>query len=125
MVEWYVKPERSSATERKRAALQVRHDGQHANSLALIITVSLLFVLLASALLVGGQVAIGPLSRRGDDARDSVRRADLVYPMPDGVFCRHMSFDNATGAISEGNLVPCGERSAGARDAWAFKWIAR
>jgi hypothetical protein len=32
---------------------------------------------------------------------------DVVYTMPDGVFCRHMSYDNVTGVQTGGSLQRC------------------
>jgi hypothetical protein len=127
MIDWYVERDRSSADTRGRAYLRVGRDEERANSLALIITISLLFVLLASALMVGGHAAIGPLLNRGMAARDASRRGDIVYTMPDGMFCRHMSFDNATGEISEGTIERCGESSTGAipETSTNFKWNTR
>lgn len=122
MIDWYVERDRSSAG--KRGSLRIRRDEERANSLALVITMSLLFVLLASALMVGSHAAIGSLLSRGEDAREPNRTGDIVYTMPDGVFCRHLSFDNATGAITEEALERCSERlnGSGPFSATPFKW---
>jgi hypothetical protein len=64
-------------------------------------------MLLAAALLVGGHAAIDPLLRSAAAARDARAVGDVVYSMPDGKFCRHMSFDNLTSEMIEGTVVPC------------------
>ena len=59
------------------------------------------------ALLLGGRAAIAPLLQPAAPLRDARRTGDVVYTMPDGVFCRHLTFDNVTGNIREGSLEPC------------------
>lgn len=124
MMDWYVEPDLSGADTRTRGSSRVRRDEERANSLALIVTTSLLFVLFASAIMVGGHAAIGPLLLKGTAASDDNSTGDIVYAMPDGVFCRHMSFDNATGEISGGAVERCGEGPGRADDekSTKFKW---
>jgi hypothetical protein len=127
MIDWYVEPDHSRAEPHMRASSRFRREQERANSLALIVTISLLFVLFASALMVGGRSAIGPLLSRGTTAHDANSKGDIVYAMPDGVYCRHLSFDNTTGAISVGTVEPCTERSrsAGPEISTTFKWNTR
>jgi hypothetical protein len=126
MIDWYVEPDHSGADTRTRGFSRVRRDEERANSLALIVTTSLLFILFASALMVGGHAAIGPLLFKRTAASDANSRGDIVYAMPDGVFCRHMSFDNATGEIHDGAVERCGERPdrADSVTSTKFKWGA-
>jgi len=63
--------------------------------------------LFTTALLFGGHAAINPLLRMATAARSSQSIADIVLPMSDGKFCRHMSFDNATAEMKEGDVEPC------------------
>lgn len=72
-----------------------------------IIASSAFLVLLAATLLIGGHAAIAPLLRSVMAARDERAVGDIIYPMPDGKFCRHMSFDNTTAEIVEGAIAPC------------------
>ena len=101
-------------------------EDRRANSLALIITTSLLFVLFASALLVGGHAIITPLLRAPAPGGGTNNRGDIVYTMPDGTFCQHMTFDNATGQISAGGIDRCDPSigGGGGDRAAAFKWGA-
>lgn len=64
-------------------------------------------VLLAAALLFGGHAAVDPFLHRSADALDARGSSDVVVTMPDGKFCRHMSFDNTTASMVEGTIEPC------------------
>jgi len=122
--DWYVEADHA-VESRRHIYSRAYRDEERANSLGLIITTSLLFVLLASAILVGGHAAIAPLLQRAIVARDANVTGDIVYTMPDGVFCRHMSFDNATGEITEGAVEQCAGPASGDRLSFTkFKWGA-
>ena len=127
MIDWRVEPEHSGPASGPHVSSHTRRDEERANSLALIVTTSLLFILLASALMVGGHAAIGPLLSRSVRAGEAINTGDVVYTMPDRVFCRHMTFDNGSGAIREGAMARCADRSAGADESQStwFKWSTR
>ena len=72
-----------------------------------VITSSVFIVLLAAALLFGGHAAVDPFLHRSGDALDARGSGDVVVTMPDGKFCRHMSFDNTTASMVEGTIEPC------------------
>jgi hypothetical protein len=76
------------------------------SSIRAVIASSVFIVLLSAALLVGGHAAIDPFLHPAltADARGS---SDVVVTMPDGKFCRHMSFDNTTGSMVEGTISQC------------------
>jgi hypothetical protein len=111
-----------------KKGLQVRlgHDG--ATSTRAVIASSVFIVLLGAALLFGGSAAIGPLLHPSPDVRDARGAGDVVVAMPDGKFCRHMSFDNTTASMVEGTIVPCttditrDSRSAAAAAPRGFAW---
>jgi hypothetical protein len=124
--DWYVEPDQSlpaAAAGYSRA----RRDENRAASVGLAITWSLLFVLLAAAIVAGGHAAVGSLLRHAVAIRDAKGVGDVVYTMPDGVYCRHMSFDNATAEIREGAIERCPDRVGGGRPASAsrFEWGGR
>lgn len=124
--DWYVEADHAAADSRGRVYSRARRDEARANSLGLIITTSLLFVLVASAIMFGGHAAMAPLFRRAVTERDVNSTGDIVYTMPDGVFCRHLSFDNATGEITEGAVEQCADRMGGDRlSSTKFRWGAR
>jgi len=123
---WYVHPDHARHFGRGLRALQADLDERRANSLALIITTSLLFVLFASAVMVGGRVIISPLLRESAVTGGVNDRGDIVYTLPDGTFCQHMTFDNTTGRITPGGIDRCDPGLGdGADRPTAFKWGAR
>lgn len=125
--EWFVEPDAAAhgaaAGDHSRARRDEKR-ANRANSVGLAITTSLLFVLLMAGILVGGHAAIGPLLSRAAAARASKGVGDVVFTMPDGVFCRHMSFNNATAEVTEGDIEPCpdpigsGARASSSRFEW-------
>jgi hypothetical protein len=66
-----------------------------------------IFVLLFAATLVGGRAAIDPMLESAAEEQDSQSKADIVYTMPGGTLCRHMSYDNVTGEQTGGAIRPC------------------
>jgi hypothetical protein len=76
------------------------------SSIRAVIASSVFILLLSAALLVGGHAAIDPFLHPALEA-DARGSSDVVVTMPDGKFCRHMSFDNTTGTMVEGTIVPC------------------
>jgi hypothetical protein len=91
--------------EKKGAQLRVR--GASATSTRAVIISSAFIVLLTTALLIGGHAAIDPFLHRSQDMLDARGSGDVVVTMPDGKFCRHMSFDNTTASMVEGTIEPC------------------
>jgi hypothetical protein len=108
-MDWYVEadPVLAGTGARDRHLARAWREEQRANSRGLIITTSLFFVLVASAVMLGGHAAIGPLLSEVVAARDANATGQMLYSMPDGVFCRHMSFDNRTEAMTEGAIERC------------------
>jgi hypothetical protein len=111
---WFVEahPVRLPARARISGA---RFDDERKKSVRVVIVSSLFFVFFATVLLVGGHAAIDPLVRSAIAAREAYGAGAVLYTMPDGIFCRHMSFDNATGAVTEGALQRCAADIAGDR----------
>lgn len=120
--EWkaVVDPDTAEGPRRQRG----KRDG--VTSFRAIVASSAFLVLFATTMLVGGRAAIDPLLRSATSARDKAAVGDIVYTMPDGRFCRHMSFDNATAEMVEGTIMPCPEsivRDHG-RNSRGFAWGA-
>jgi len=124
--QWYVHPDRVRRFGHGLHATHAGLDDRRANSLALIITTSLLFVLLASALMVGGHAIISPLLRARAASGGISNRGDIVYTMPDGAFCQHMTFDNSTGRITAGGIDHCDPTlgGGGSGRGTGFRWGA-
>lgn len=123
---WFVKARRVRARERARRPSPARLQEERAKSASVAIASSLFLVLIAAALLVGGHAAVGQLLRSAIAARDAKAIGDIVYTMPDGVFCRHMFFDNVTAEVTESALERCPDDIAGRRPFAAsnFAWGA-
>jgi hypothetical protein len=126
-IDWYVEPDLHAPGATVADHSRARREEKRANSVGIAVTTSLLFALLAAAILVGGHAAIIPLFHRAVAARDATGTGDVVYTMPDGVFCRHMSFNNATAEVTEGAIEPCPDRIGSGRheSATRFEWGGR
>jgi hypothetical protein len=106
-VTWFVQPDRAGAKPPARKGWRLRLGDDGATSAHAVIVSSLFLVLLAASLLFGGHAAIDPLLRAVSAARDARAVGDVVYSTADGKLCRHMTFDNSTSEMLEGNVVPC------------------
>lgn len=86
---------------------RARRDELRATSASVAIAFSLFLILLMAALLVGGHAIIDPLLYSAAALREANRVGQVIYTMPDGVFCRRLSFDNATAEMNEGAVGQC------------------
>ncbi len=68
---------------------------------------SLVFILIGAALLFGGHAAVRPWLQAAAAGPDAKGSGEVLYTMPDHVFCRHLSLDNETGILIEGALQRC------------------
>ena len=102
---WIAGTARVSAPSPKRT--QARLDNAKAGSAHVAIVSALFLVLFAATLLVGGHAAIDPLVQAVMQPQDTRSAGAIVVTMPDGVFCRHVSFDNVTAQETEGPIERC------------------
>lgn len=120
---WFIETNRVSLTaltqQRARARME---DAQHRSSRVVIVS-SLFMVLLGAGLLVGGHAAIDPIVQSAVEAREAQTIGSIVYTMPDGIFCRRISFDNATAQITESAIERCRGDIANQRRAAAHGFI--
>jgi hypothetical protein len=121
---WFVEPDQPVAVARRPSRSLLEDDRQKSGRIAIVS--SLFLVLVGAALLVGGHAAIDPLLKSAVAAREAKAVGEVVFAMPDGIFCRHMSFDNATAEVTESTLERCAnnivrEHSRAAR---GFAWGA-
>jgi len=123
---WFVEADHVSVTALARRRSRARLEDARTRYGRVIIVASLFLVLLTTALLFGGQAAIEPLLRSAEHARETMGTGEVVYTMPDGIFCRHVSFDNLTAEISEGGIARCTTDIAGKRphNNRGFAWHA-
>ena len=125
---WNGTPDRSRSGAAVRRSARVRREEQHAKNARVAFILSLFLAFLAAALLIGGRTFIDPMLRAASEARQSKRMGEVVFTMPDGAFCRHLSFDNKTAEISESTMDRCPEarprskekESVGARKGFAW-----
>jgi hypothetical protein len=120
---WWVDPGFAGALTRKLRATKTNEDRM--SSMRAIIVSSLFLMGLASAMLFGGHAALDPLLQSAIAARHPTGLGDVVYTMPDRVYCRHLSFDNVTGDIAESSIGFCSEEIAKeehARSGRGFAW---
>ena len=124
---WFVEADHVSVTALARRRSRARMDEERAKSGRVVIVSSLFLVLFTAALLIGGQAAIDPILQSAMNARQTKATGDVVVTMPDGIFCRHMSFDNVTAEIVEGGIERCTDDIAGNRPhtGRGFGWGAR
>ena len=104
---WFVEVERAGVTALVSWQSRARLDEERAKSTRIAIVSSLFLVLFAAVLLIGGHAAIDPLLQSAVEAREAKGVGAVVYAMPDGIFCRHMSFDNVTAEVTEGGIERC------------------
>lgn len=102
---WFVEPDPAGAGRRGRTRTQARREDD--TSMRAVIVSTLFLVLITTAIMFGGHAAIDPLLRMATAARQSESVGDVMMPMPDGKYCRHMSFDNKTSEMNEGAIEPC------------------
>jgi hypothetical protein len=104
---WFVEADHVSVTALARRRWRARLYDERAKSGRVIIVSSLFLTVIAAALMMGGHAAIDPLLQSVMAAREPKGTGDIVVKMPDGIFCRHMSFDNVTAAINERSIERC------------------
>jgi len=111
----------------RRRSVQARWDEQHAKAARLTVVLSLFLVLLLAALMVGGRAVIDPLLQAAAETREAKRLGEVIYTMPDGQFCRHLSFDNMTADLTEGAVERCAHEQPKKRvpAGVGFAWGAR
>jgi hypothetical protein len=104
---WFVEADHVSVTALARRRWRARLYDERAKSGRVIIVSSLFLTVIAATLMMGGHAAIDPLLQSAMAAREPKGTGDIVMTMPDGIFCRHLSFDNVTAEIKEGAIERC------------------
>jgi hypothetical protein len=124
MIGWLAKGDEAKAPRRAGARSQARSHERRANSLGVGIITVLLFILVAAALTAGGNVFISRHLQSTSAERKAMETGDIVMAMPDGVYCRHLVFDNRSGKVSGAKIERCsgaadiGSDSSGSRFQW-------
>jgi len=104
---WFAEENRVSVVSLAKRPTHARFsDGQAASGRVAIVS-SLFLVMFAATLLIGGHAAIDPLLQSAADSREASSAGAVVYTMPGGIYCRHVSFDNVTAQETEGGIERC------------------
>jgi len=106
-----------------RRPTPARRDERHAKTVHAAVVCLSFFVFFAAALLVGGPAVIDPLLQSVAEGREVKRVGAIVYTLPDGAFCRHLSFNNTTAELLEGAVEQCPHDKE--RAARGFAWDGR
>lgn len=109
-----------------RRSPRPRRSEQRTKTARVAVVLSLFLVMLGAALLIGDHAVIDQLLRAATVQRETHRIGDIVFTMPDGVRCRHLSFDNKTAELSEGAVEQCvhdlpDQRAAARGFAWGTR----
>jgi hypothetical protein len=91
------------------ARRKLRHAREKRAGAWRVSVVSMFFIAVVIAnVFVGAIVVVGALHRESDAAALRIGRATI--PTLDGVFCRHVLFDNKTAATKEDKVARCDDR---------------
>src|ERR1700689_3122560 len=94
--------EGAGAGDRARLSSSLqREEDERANTLGLVITAAMLFVLFAAAMLFGSHGTIGSIPRHGTSVPvpDAKAMGNLLYGAQGAASCPQMSFERATGSV--------------------------
>ena len=92
-----------------RLTVRTRWEERNAKLSRVAVVLALFLVLLAGALLVTCRAVIDSMLQAPIDPRVANKVGDIVFTLPDGAFCRHLSFNNATAELMESSAAPCPE----------------
>jgi hypothetical protein len=107
-----------------RLAASVRRSVRRTGTGRIAIVLSLFLGLLAVTLLFGAPALLDPVLRP-TATREASRVGDVLFMLPDGSFCRHLSFDNRTAQLTGGAVERCEQvrfHGAGRAAANGFSW---
>jgi len=93
------KPERAGADAPVRLSFTpLREEDEHANSLGLVITAAMLFVLFAAAMLFGSHGTVGSM-RHSTSTPDAKAMGNLLYGAQELASCPQTPLGGATGSV--------------------------
>jgi hypothetical protein len=121
---WVAAAQRISARGLRGWSTRAQRDERHAKNVRTAVVVSLFFLLLGAAVVVGGRAVIEPLLSSLTDAPEARRVGEIILTMRDGTYCRHLAFDNTTGQIAERSIEQCANELGRkrSRDTIGFAW---
>lgn len=101
------------------SARQWRSRAPQAKYLRVAVTCAFFAALFIIGSAIGVESMINAPRRQAEAKSASHRVSHVVYTMPDKTFCRHVSFDNVSGRISEEGVRLCDPNAGSQRD---FVW---
>jgi hypothetical protein len=78
-----------------------------AKAMRIDVVLSLFFVLVVAAVLIGGRSVIRPMLQAMAQPLDAHREGAIIFTMPGGTLCRHMAYDNQTAELMVNTLERC------------------
>jgi len=108
----FVEVDNVRAIARAKRPLRARFEETCEKSAPVVIVYSLFLALIGAALLVGGHAMIDWQLQPAIAAREAMCVGEVISQMPGGIFCRQMSFDNATAEVTEHAIERCQGRIA-------------
>jgi hypothetical protein len=78
-----------------------------AKAMRIDVVLSLFFVLVVAAVLIGGRSVIRPMLQAMAQPLDAHRKGAIIFTMPGGTLCRRMAYDNQTAELMENTVERC------------------
>ena len=102
----------------------LRHEREARTKFWRVIIVSAFFaVVLGANLLIGGVLMVKAFHTEKNQTAEALRIGRVTFPMLDGVFCRHVLFDNKTVQMKEDKVSRCNNRATQSRSSrTTFSW---
>jgi hypothetical protein len=109
----------------RRSGRELRRAREARTKLWRVSVVTTFFVVVLGAnLLVGATLMLKALRAQAGETSASTRFGRVTFPMLDGVFCRHVLFDNTTAEATEDKVSRCDDDRARERPhrTTSFNW---
>ena len=95
-------------TSPRRSGRELRRARETRTKIWRVSVVTVFFaVVLGANLLVGAALMLKALHTQAGETAASTRFGRVTFPMLDGVFCRHVKFDNTTAEATEDKVSRC------------------
>jgi hypothetical protein len=118
----------NSVANSSRRSRELRHARETRTKIWRVSLVTIFFVVvLGGNLFVGAVLMLKAFRAQAGETAASTAFGRVTYPMLDGVFCRHVLFDNATAQAKEDKVSRCDEDRARERlgRSTTFNWGGR
>jgi hypothetical protein len=112
-------------TSPRQSGRELRHAREARTKIWRVSVVAIFFaVVLGANLFVGATLMLKALRVQAGETAASTRIGRVSFPMLDGVFCRHVLFDNTTAEATEDRVSRCDDDRARERPGrtTSFNW---